>query len=524
MITVEMLIPSLAEAGITLIAGEAGIGKPIEYLTVQEFPLKSSRIKKHGFIMGTFYAFQNIEQLLKHVQWYVETHVSAIGYHTVFQSDIPPELIAFANQENLPVFFIPHDVPYHYLFEKYNVLVYQENMRIKDQIDSLNKSMMDALLREKEIHFIIQQFGKYLQAPVLYLDPEFRLVSLWANGLSRSEVNEWLHDVKAHYLHVLTAMRFTQKNSEECVFEKARHLPSVIVIPLKNRLHFFGYLVVGYKGKNTPFFPLVLQNTTTAVMLDAIKRNQIKEFQKTEDIKLFEGIFRNKHPKPLSEQNFYFDLSKLNYILVAEPKVNRHIKSCYEWLDNLLREVPDRLVWIFEKKVIGIVEKLPPSLFTCESPDFHIGISGTLTERSASEIQKRYQQAMISLHFAKYEQKTVCAWDAMGIQKVVYLISESELLHEYDQEHLLALIHYDALHGTNLLETLHAYLDNFFNLKKAGEQLHVHPNTVKYRINKIEEILNVHLDNPSVFMHLWLAVKCHRYNARKTQGKEAESG
>ncbi|WP_126428794.1 helix-turn-helix domain-containing protein [Brevibacillus marinus] len=522
MITVRMLSQALSGANITLVAGEDGLDKTIDYLTVQEFPLKSSRIKKNGFIMGTFYAFQNIDQLLKHFRWYAETNVSAIGYHTVFQSDIPAELIDFANQENMPVFYIPNDVPYHYLFEKYNGLVYQETMRIKDQIDSLNKSMMEALLREKEIHFIIQEFGKYLQVPVIYLDPDLRILSLWSDFLSRSDVNEWLEDVKEHYVHVLTTIRFNQKDAEVYLFEKARHLQSVIIIPLKSRLNFFGYLVVGDKSKNMPFFDIVLKNTSTAVMLDAIKRNQIKEFQKTEDIKLFEEIFRNRNTRPLSALNFYFDISKLNYILIAEPKVNKYIKTCYEWLDNQLREVPNRLVWIFDKKVIGILQYIPKSVLKCDSRDFHIGISGKLPDRSVSNIKKLYQQAMISLHFAKYENKAACSWDSVGIQKIIYVITESELLHDYYLEHLQPLIKHDELHDTNLMKTLHVYLDNFFNLKKTGEQLHMHPNSVKYRINKIEEILKVNLYNPSEFMNVWLAIKCYEYNTLKNHGKVLE--
>lgn len=83
MITVRMLHEVLTCAGITLVAGEGGLDNAINYLTVQEFFIKSSRLKKNGFVMGTFNAIPNNQELelLAHLRWYAESNVSGIGYH-----------------------------------------------------------------------------------------------------------------------------------------------------------------------------------------------------------------------------------------------------------------------------------------------------------------------------------------------------------------------------------------------------------------------------------------------------------
>ena len=54
---------------------------------------------------------------------------------------------------------------------------------------------------------------------------------------------------------------------------------------------------------------------------------------------------------------------------------------------------------------------------------------------------------------------------------------------------LWALRDYDAEHDGPLLDTLRAYVDCFGDIAAAGDDLHVHPNTVRYRVRRIEQLL-----------------------------------
>lgn len=49
-----------------------------------------------------------------------------------------------------------------------------------------------------------------------------------------------------------------------------------------------------------------------------------------------------------------------------------------------------------------------------------------------------------------------------------------------------------------LAETLRAYLDGFGDVAAVAKQLHVHPNTVRYRVRRIETLLSTTLDDPDV--------------------------
>jgi DNA-binding PucR family transcriptional regulator len=49
-----------------------------------------------------------------------------------------------------------------------------------------------------------------------------------------------------------------------------------------------------------------------------------------------------------------------------------------------------------------------------------------------------------------------------------------------------------------LTETLRTYLDSFGDIAAAAQSLHVHPNTVRYRVRRIEQLLSTSLSDPEV--------------------------
>jgi DNA-binding PucR family transcriptional regulator len=58
-----------------------------------------------------------------------------------------------------------------------------------------------------------------------------------------------------------------------------------------------------------------------------------------------------------------------------------------------------------------------------------------------------------------------------------------------------------------LVQTLRAYLDEFGDVAAAAEQLHVHPNTVRYRIRRIETLLATSLTDPDARLLLSLGLR-----------------
>ncbi|MGH3636755.1 MAG: PucR family transcriptional regulator, partial [Mycobacterium sp.] len=62
-------------------------------------------------------------------------------------------------------------------------------------------------------------------------------------------------------------------------------------------------------------------------------------------------------------------------------------------------------------------------------------------------------------------------------------------------------------HDPLLAQTLTAYLDSFGDVAAAAQRLHVHPNTVRYRVRRIETLLGTSLADPDVRLVLSLGLR-----------------
>lgn len=74
-----------------------------------------------------------------------------------------------------------------------------------------------------------------------------------------------------------------------------------------------------------------------------------------------------------------------------------------------------------------------------------------------------------------------------------------------------ALVAHDERHGTELVRSLLAYLDALGDVRAAAEGLHVHPNTLRYRIRRASTISGIDLADPQhrlvCHLHLLLATR-----------------
>jgi hypothetical protein len=67
-----------------------------------------------------------------------------------------------------------------------------------------------------------------------------------------------------------------------------------------------------------------------------------------------------------------------------------------------------------------------------------------------------------------------------------------------------AIRRYDSDHDSDFLITLRAYLDAGGNIAQTAKHLHVHGNTIRYRIARLAEDFRVDLESPTTRLWLWL--------------------
>lgn len=73
-----------------------------------------------------------------------------------------------------------------------------------------------------------------------------------------------------------------------------------------------------------------------------------------------------------------------------------------------------------------------------------------------------------------------------------------------------ALGEHDAEHGTDLERSLLEYLESFGDVRSASEHLHVHPNTLRYRVRRVGELTGVDLADPAERLNAHLQLLLQR--------------
>lgn len=57
-------------------------------------------------------------------------------------------------------------------------------------------------------------------------------------------------------------------------------------------------------------------------------------------------------------------------------------------------------------------------------------------------------------------------------------------------------------HDSELSRTLYLYLKNERNMNAAAQELFIHRNTLRYRLEQIDQVINVDLDDSDMRMYL----------------------
>ncbi len=101
----------------------------------------------------------------------------------------------------------------------------------------------------------------------------------------------------------------------------------------------------------------------------------------------------------------------------------------------------------------------------------------------------------------------VVAGEEIALHQLLLAGVPEELRSSVRRRLLGAVLDYDAEHGTDLVGTLRTFLDGSGSWTTAAAELHVHVNTLRYRIGRVEELLGVDLGDFATRVDLYLALQ-----------------
>ncbi|MFC0186882.1 PucR family transcriptional regulator [Fictibacillus aquaticus] len=137
---------------------------------------------------------------------------------------------------------------------------------------------------------------------------------------------------------------------------------------------------------------------------------------------------------------------------------------------------------------------------------------GSLISRF-DQTEKSYKEALNVLSIQdKFGADTLSlyGYKDLGIYQFLDVIREKQTRDGYENEVLVKLQEYDKMHRTNLYETLETYLNCDENQHHAAEHLHIHINTLMYRLKRITEITTLNLKSPEQKIMLMIDLKIRK--------------
>jgi purine catabolism regulator len=122
----------------------------------------------------------------------------------------------------------------------------------------------------------------------------------------------------------------------------------------------------------------------------------------------------------------------------------------------------------------------------------------------------REAEQALSLGLQIFGSDRVLAFGDLGVYRLLVLLRDAPEMWSFYRETLAELVAYDQKQGGELLKTLDAYFKHLGNLRATSQSLHVHRNTLLYRLERIEQISKIDMSKSESYFALWLALQAHR--------------
>lgn len=152
--------------------------------------------------------------------------------------------------------------------------------------------------------------------------------------------------------------------------------------------------------------------------------------------------------------------------------------------------------------------------FTLLSEDFganyYLGAEELRRDASPLAAISHAVEALATLQLIK-ARRGVCFYGHIEFLKIFGQIHRKESSIVLDNQHLQILLNYDRVNRTNYVQTLRVYLSNNCNMTQTARQLFLHRHTLINRLEKIEEISDLRLDDYYSRLHMSISLLLHDY-------------
>lgn len=213
-----------------------------------------------------------------------------------------------------------------------------------------------------------------------------------------------------------------------------------------------------------------------------------------------------------------YDLQRPHVALVIAPSdASVTCDEIYKELRRLLARQQAAPSLLRENVIICLCpsdEQLtqPYALLKALAADLPIVAGLSTIAPTAAQWPRAYDEADQALQLGRqlFGPSSFTAFSDLGVYRLLLEMRESSELHSFYHETLGALIAHDRSNSGELVQTLEGYFAALGNLHQAADLLHIHRNTLIYRLRRIGEISGLSLKRAEDVLALQIALRVHR--------------
>ncbi len=193
---------------------------------------------------------------------------------------------------------------------------------------------------------------------------------------------------------------------------------------------------------------------------------------------------------------------KLPYILTAiNPQLNetafykklRHSHKLlkapvYSFCNTYVTALPADTPQIFHERLQSVINSLYLNERACYTgcSDIH---------DKMEEFHYAFNECFYACTYAQKQKLLQATFNQLGLSQILYPYRNNYWMSRYCIKILDEIQNYDRKHSSNLLETAVIYVKSGADTIRTSQALHVHKNTVHYRINRLKELISAKDEN-----------------------------
>ena len=410
-----------------------------------------------------------------------------------------------------------------------------KDMFIKDYIllDS-SAILLDALIKEKGLKYIVNISSEILQNPVILIDSGFKILAhsdmeditepFWHNNINMGYCSyEFISAVKK-----IKSFQSSPNTNEPfiviCPESPIRKLVSKVIIDGNS----VGYVIILESNEkftdNTHEVIKLLSN----VISEELKKDQV--YRNLNGL-MYENLIVDILEKSVADEKTLNERMKSAncnfgdnlYLLIAEISHYNTTNTPPNYLKQSLEQIFTEHKSLFYKDHILILVDLKKD--SSINPDTKKKLveflekHGIILAVSSSfhnilDMQNSYKQCKDTLDLTSILDLNgnIFFYEDLKFYHLLYNTDPNINLLNFCSDGLLKLIDYDKDNNTEYYKTLKAYIAADKNAVQTAKNMYIHRNTMNYRLNKIKEITNLNLDNGDEVFRLTMSMKILEFN------------